>query len=115
MLLRDVKQRLAEPGVLEAVLAYYRQGTDTGTEAGKASRALAQQAIPVPTLALCGEDDACIAAEVFRGAMCEADFPAGVEVQCIENTGHFLHLEQPARVNEQLLSWLLSKHQRLNS
>lgn len=103
-----VKKRFQQPGVLEATLCYYRQGTDTKTDVGKASRALSQQAVTVPTLGLCGTEDACISADVFVSSMQASDFPGGLSVQCVPNAGHFLHLEQPKVVNDHLLKWLAS-------
>lgn len=105
-LTRAVRQRFAEPGVLAAVLAYYRQGIDSKTAEGKLARQLSLQPVPVPTLALHGDRDGCINPEVFRQSMVPADFPAGLQVKTLKNCGHFLHLEQPELTNRLLLDWL---------
>jgi pimeloyl-ACP methyl ester carboxylesterase len=105
-LTRAVRERFAQPGVLAAVLAYYRQGTDGKTVRGKLARQLSQQPVPVPTLALHGEKDGCIDPGIFRHSMVPADFPAGLEVKTLENCGHFLHREQAEVTNRLLLDWL---------
>ncbi len=101
-----VRERFAETGVIEAALAYYRQGADTRTPAGKASRALAASSIQVPTLALHGDRDGCIAPKVFRRSMRTEDFPAGFRVETLANCGHFPQLEQPWDFNRRVLDWL---------
>ena len=104
--LASAKRQFALPGVVEAALAWYRQGVDSRTDAGKASRALAAASVPVPTLAAGGLDDACVGARVFRRSFNAASFPAGLRLEQLEDAGHFVHLEQPARFNALLLDWL---------
>lgn len=108
-LTRAVRDRFAVPGVPAAVLAYYRQGTDSRSAAGKLARQLSQQPVPVPTLVLHGDRDGCIDPAVFRQSLLPADFPGGFEISTLENCGHFLHREQPGQINRLLLDWL-AKH-----
>lgn len=105
-LTRSVRDRFAEPGVMGAVLAYYRQGTDGTTVQGKLARQLSRQPVPVPTLALHGERDGCIDPAIFRQSLVPADFPGGLEMKMLEDCGHFLHREQPELTNRLLLDWL---------
>ena len=101
-----VKLQLSAPGVIEAALAHYRQGADSSTPLGKASRALAKLPVPVPTLALHGCQDGCVAATVFRRATRTEDFPAGVTLRTLPNCGHFPQREQPQQFNGSVLDWL---------
>jgi pimeloyl-ACP methyl ester carboxylesterase len=104
--LAAMRARFAQPGVAEAALAYYRQGIDATSPAGVATQALYATPIAVPTLGLCGEDDGCVAADVFAGAMRTEDFPTELAVKRIVGAGHFLHRERPAAVNGPLIDWL---------
>jgi pimeloyl-ACP methyl ester carboxylesterase len=105
-LTRSVRDRFAQPGVMAAVLAYYRQGTDGKTVQGRLARQLSRQPVPVPTLALHGERDGCIDPAVFRQSLLPEDFPGGLEIITLKDCGHFLQREQPERTNRLLLDWL---------
>jgi pimeloyl-ACP methyl ester carboxylesterase len=92
-----VKESLREPDHLNAAIAYY-----PATQLGGENAAVALP--PQPTLYLHGARDGCIRADLVRDA---ADFLApGSRLVTVPNTGHFLHLEQPAEVNAQILAWL---------
>jgi pimeloyl-ACP methyl ester carboxylesterase len=104
--LRDMKQRFAQPGVPTATLAWYRQAFDAVSPAGQAGAALYAKPVAVPTLGLCGSEDGCISAEVFRAAMMPVDFPAGLACHTIQGAGHFVHREAPELVNQLILGWL---------
>jgi pimeloyl-ACP methyl ester carboxylesterase len=92
-----VKESLREPDHLNAAIAYYR-ATELGGEASAAAPA------PQPTLFLHGVRDGCIGADLVQNA---TDFLApGSRMIAIPDAGHFLHLERPAEVNAQILSWL---------
>ena len=62
--------------------------------------------VPVPTLALSGERDGCIASDVFERLTVAGDFPQGVRFHRVSSAGHFLHQEKPEVVNPLLLDWL---------
>lgn len=95
-----VAEAFRAPGVVEAALAYYR----TAIRASLGGREEAFP-VPVPTLALTGARDRCIAADVFRAALREDDFPAGLRVEVVEGAGHFVHRERPDVVNPMMLAW----------
>ena len=99
-----VIETLSQPGVRSAALGYYRAALSL-----KALLVTAEEAhypVPVPTLALSGERDGCIATDVFERLMVDEDFPAGLTFHRVLGAGHFLHQEQPQVVNALLLDWL---------
>ena len=106
--LDDVIQTLSQPGVRSAALGYYRAALSI--KALLVSAEEAHYAVPVPTLALTGERDRCIDSRVFELLMKPQDFPRGLTVERVSNAGHFLHQEQPQRVNELILEWLEHRH-----
>ena len=95
---------LSQPGVLSATLGYYRAALSL--QALTMSAEDAHYPVPVPTLALTGERDGCIDSEVFERLMKPQDFPRGLAVERVFKAGHFLHQEQPQRVNALILRWL---------
>ena len=101
-----VRERFQDLAIVTAALSYYRQGADTRSDTGRASRALAQSPITVPTLGIHGETDGCIDPRLFRRAMSARDFPAGVSVETMTACGHFPHLEQPDAFRSRVLDWL---------
>ncbi len=102
--IRSIKQMLARPGVLSATLAYYRAMFDPmrADPALLTLREAMDRPIRVPTLALCGAQDLRAELMLNQAAYFEAEY----EFRLIEGAGHFLHREQPLRVNEQLIGWL---------
>jgi pimeloyl-ACP methyl ester carboxylesterase len=96
--LADVKRCLRDPANLAAAIGYYRStrvGDPAAPDPGLA---------PQPTLYLHGACDGCISAGLARGA--ERYLAPGSRMIVVEDAGHFLHLEQPATVNEHILAWL---------
>ena len=102
--LDSVIQALSQPGVRSAALGYYRAALSI--KALLVSAEEAHYPVPVPTLALSGERDGCIASEVFEQLMVAQDFPKGLTFSRIAEAGHFLHQEQPEQVNREILDWL---------
>jgi pimeloyl-ACP methyl ester carboxylesterase len=110
--LAQVKQSLRQPANLAAALGYYRAaggGGPVGQAAGAADRfAAEQQAVrrqaPQPTLYLHGARDGCIDVDLARG--CERFLAPSSRMIVIDDAGHFLQLEDPARVNDHILSWV---------
>tara|TARA_B100000674_G_scaffold128593_1_gene99061 strand:+ start:120 stop:1025 length:906 start_codon:yes stop_codon:yes gene_type:complete len=102
--LHSVIQTLSQPGVRSAALGYYRAALSI--KALLVSAKEAHYPVPVPTLALSGERDGCIASEVFEQLMVAQDFPKGLTFSRIAEAGHFLHQEQPEQVNREILDWL---------
>ena len=102
--LDDVIQTLSQPGVRSAALGYYRAALSI--KALLMSAEDAHYEVPVPTLALSGERDGCIASDVFEQLMVAQDFPEGLTFSRIAEAGHFLHQEQPEQVNRKIVDWL---------
>jgi len=102
--LNDVIQTLSQPGVRSAALGYYR--TALSIKALLVSAEEAHYEVPVPTLALSGARDGCIASDVFEQLMVAEDFPKGLTFSRISEAGHFLHQEQPEQVNRKIVDWL---------
>ena len=102
--LDDVIRTLSQPGVRSAALGYYRAALSI--KALLVSAKEAHYLVPVPTLALSGERDGCIASDVFEQLMVARDFPKGLTFSRIAEAGHFLHQEQPGQVNRKIVDWL---------
>ena len=107
--LQSVKDAFSRPGVIEAALAYYRQNLNRFTKPNKRVRQRFASGIHVPTLGIVGEIDGCIDCKLFCESMRDEDFPAGVSVHVIPDTGHFPQQEAPAEVNAQLLDFFASR------
>ncbi|WP_408591797.1 alpha/beta fold hydrolase [Novosphingobium sp.] len=104
--LAEVRAAIARPGVVHAILEWYRQAFDFTSHESLATQALLAGPFRAPTLGLVGEDDGCIAADVFEAAMQPRDFPGGLAVHRVAGAGHFLHREQHGRVIPLMLDWL---------
>jgi pimeloyl-ACP methyl ester carboxylesterase len=59
-----------------------------------------------PMLYIHGEDCGCIGIEVAKAA--QATAPAHVRFEYVSNAGHFVHVEQPDRVNRLIVDFLAS-------
>ncbi len=57
-----------------------------------------------PTLYLHGSSDGCIRANLVADAV--STLAPGSLMMVIQDTGHFLHLEKPDQVNQQILAWI---------
>ncbi|MEY4365545.1 MAG: hypothetical protein RLZZ305_889 [Actinomycetota bacterium] len=101
----NVKRCLRDPSNMQAALGYYRATLGQGkrSPAYDAIQAAGGGELPQPTLYLHGRNDGCIGVEVAESAraMC-----AWARVEIVEGAGHFLQLEQPARVNELVTSFV---------
>lgn len=94
------------PGVKKAMLSYYRQNVPPSIMLGlKKGGMLALESVPVRTLAITGEIDGCIDTRLYDLVMLDKDFPEGLEVERIKNSGHFTHQENPDEVNALILNW----------
>lgn len=99
-----IKRMLAEPGALEAALAYYRAALKPAFQdpALAELRARLDRPTPVPTLVACGSRD--MRREMLPG---QREFFTGpYEWTTVEGAGHFLHREKPEEVNRLVLDWL---------
>ncbi len=107
--LRNVKQCLRGEGNLAAAIGYYRAeepglrrfGADGAYAAEEAALA---KAGPQPTLYLHGNRDGCIDLALVEDA--ERHLATGSRMRVVEGAGHFLHVEKPAAVNDQILAWV---------
>jgi len=119
--LARVKQSLRQPANLAAAIGYYRAAggyyralgvpdppggsSDRATRYAAEQQATGRQA-PQPTLYLHGADDGCIRVELARGT--ERLLAPSSRMVVIEHAGHFLQLERPGEVNDQILAWVTS-------
>lgn len=107
--LETLKDVFRQPGGLQATLGYYRAMLSPPDEPDPAyaeARSAVGLPVPVPTLYLQGDDDACIGADIFTEADLEPLFAAEFEFELIEGAGHFLHLELPEDVNRRVVDFL---------
>ncbi len=91
---------------LPAPLGYYRALFSLRPEAVARQRAglKATRSITVPTLYLHGEQDGCMLYAIGEGQA--RHFTRGFASECLDDVGHFLHLEAPERVAEKILAFL---------
>jgi len=102
-----LKATLGAPGTLEAALSYYRHTFDLTRQADELAAAQADVnggRISAPALFLAGYEDGCVEPDFDEQSLDLCDGPAAVEV--VHHCGHFLHLEQPERVNARILALL---------
>lgn len=106
--MKALKQTFASPGTVEAALGYYRALFDPSRHdpALDQVQAAGFQPVGVPALYLHGADDGVISIDLAGAEEVKAFFPAGLDMQVIPNSGHFLHLEQPEQVNSHILKFL---------
>jgi pimeloyl-ACP methyl ester carboxylesterase len=101
------KDCLCERPNLSAAIEYYRAALGAPAESCAAfdgeQRALAETP-PQPTLYLHGAQDGCIGVDLVRDA--EAQLSPGSRFSVIEDAGHFLQLEKPELVNEEVVAWV---------
>jgi pimeloyl-ACP methyl ester carboxylesterase len=98
---QDVKQvftALGSPARRRAALRYYRDNLQRGARKTLTTKAQA------PVLYLHGDDDGCIAAEII--ARFPSELPEGSRYRRLAGVGHFLQLEDPARVNSLIAEWI---------
>lgn len=99
----SVRRSLSQPGVLDAVTAYYRQVIPwTRLEEARWPVDFLQ----VPTLILGGVQDGCMLRELFDLEARLLAATANVRVQLVHGVGHFLHREDPASVGDLICEWL---------
>ena len=97
---------VAQQRDVDAAVAYYRalRPRLRHLDAWRRSRSLAFQPLRVPALVLAGERDGCIGAELFAHAATTDDAP--LDCRILPSVGHFMHLEDPARVHALILERL---------
>jgi pimeloyl-ACP methyl ester carboxylesterase len=91
-------EALRAPGRRRAALRYYRNNLQRGI---KDTFTLAPGA---PLLYLHGDQDGCMQVaipETFGDAL-----PAGTQFERVDGVGHFMQLEDPARINARIMEWV---------
>ena len=102
----DLVSTFEQPGVLQAMLSYYRQNIPISQLFGlKKAPDTQEKTILVPNLVITGADDGCIDTRMFDHAIVEQDFPKGVRLERIPDAGHFTHQEKPGIVNKLMIDW----------
>ena len=102
-----LKATFRQPGVASAALGYYRAMFNPALQdpaLAVLQNRMMIEPIEVPAMMLHGADDGCMGAELVAGM--EAYFPRGLRTEVVAGTGHFLHQEDPVRVNALLLDCL---------
>ena len=104
--LPGVKAALRDPANLAAALGYYRAMLGMAEpDEQSAADGTAYLPSPIPTLYLHGADDGCMGADLVATAAASLPAP-GSRVEVLDGVGHFLHLEDPARVDGLILDFL---------
>jgi pimeloyl-ACP methyl ester carboxylesterase len=101
-----VKESIGDPERLLAAIGYYRAMWDPSLQVPELAgeQAASLQATPKPTLYLHGRDDGCM---LLSSIGTPLDFLAeGSEMEIVDGTGHFLHVERPDVVNARILGFL---------
>jgi pimeloyl-ACP methyl ester carboxylesterase len=101
--LTPLRAAIASPGAMRAMLSYYR-GFVPAVVRRKALSSWVTLP-PQPHLHLHGRDDGCIGVEWAERAVGRLPHPDS-RVHVVEDAGHFLHLERPDEVADQVLAHL---------
>ncbi|MFZ5755985.1 MAG: alpha/beta fold hydrolase [Pseudomonadota bacterium] len=101
-----VKETFRQPGVPRAALGYYRCLFDVFAAPNRRAQMLIRQLVRVPVLVLHGHNDGCMDSRLPAAAVDPKQFPAGIRLVTVDDAGHFLHQEQPAKVNTLLLDFV---------
>jgi len=106
--MRELKETLAAPGTLDAAIAYYRfmLGARASDPALHEVQGKFVAPIPVPTLYFHGDADGVMDIGLVDAERLRDHFPAGLEIEIVPGAGHFLHLEEPAAVNNRIVDFL---------
>jgi len=97
--LAHMRESLADAENLHAAIGYYRATLGDGPRDSRfaAAQEATQQIPSQPTLYLHGRNDGCVGVDLVANA--DSLYPEHVVTHVIDDAGHFLHLEQPAKVN----------------
>jgi pimeloyl-ACP methyl ester carboxylesterase len=108
--LRSVKDCLRSAGNLAAAIGYYRAEEPGSSRARTEHESAPGEAAPIagvapqPTLYLHGDRDGCVDVALVGDA--ERHLAVGSRMHIVTGAGHFLHVEKPTTVNDQILSWV---------
>jgi pimeloyl-ACP methyl ester carboxylesterase len=101
-----VKESIGDPERIVAAISYYRALYDSALQVPELADEQAASLLPTPkpTLYLHGRDDNCM---LLSSVGSPLDFMAeGSEMQVVDGTGHFLHVERPDVVNRRIVDFL---------
>ncbi len=101
-----VKESIGDPEHIVAAISYYRALYDPSLQVPEFAEEQAASLLPTPkpTLYLHGRDDNCMLLSSIGSPL---DFLApGSEMEIVDGTGHFLHVERPDVVNARILEFL---------
>jgi pimeloyl-ACP methyl ester carboxylesterase len=101
-----VKESIGDPERIVAAISYYRALYDPSLQVPELADEQAASMLPTPkpTLYLHGRDDACMLLSSIGSPL---DFLAeGSELEIVDGTGHFLHVERPDVVNARIIEFL---------
>jgi pimeloyl-ACP methyl ester carboxylesterase len=109
--LRHVKQCLRDDGNLAAAIGYYRAEEPGLNDFGVPGVYAAEEAAlastgPQPTLYLHGSHDGCVDLALVADA--GEYLAAGSRMRVIDGAGHFMHVEKPSAVNDEIVRWVTS-------
>lgn len=96
----EVKRTLTPEGAVEAALAYYPGLLHLGARAPETAEKMRGK-VTVPTLAVFGAEDP----PREMSAEEHVHFSADYRLEIVEGAGHFVHREQPGRLNALVLDW----------
>ncbi|WP_247005674.1 alpha/beta fold hydrolase [Halorientalis litorea] len=100
--LERIKETFRTGETVEAALMYYRDFFDMFLSRPRDQLEIG--GIDVPTLLLAGAHDGCISADLFETA--PECYDARVELEVLNNAGHFHHAERPDAVADRILSFV---------
>jgi pimeloyl-ACP methyl ester carboxylesterase len=101
-----VKESIGDPERIVAAISYYRALYDPSLQVPELADEQAASLLPTPkpTLYLHGRDDNCM---LLSSVGSPLDFMAeGSEMEIVDGTGHFLHVERPDVVNRRIVGFL---------
>ena len=107
--LAHVKDALRNAENLQAALGYYRATLGDGKrdpELATLQQRMGGEYPTQPLLYLHGENDGCVGREVAEVARTMS--PANVRYEFVADAGHFMQLEQPQKVNELIVDFLVN-------
>lgn len=107
--LAHVKDALRNAENLQAALGYYRATLGDGKrdpELATLQQRMGGEYPTQPLLYLHGENDGCVGREVAEVARTMS--PTNLRYEFVAKAGHFLQLEQPQRVNQLIVDFLLN-------
>ena len=101
-----VKESIGDPEHIVAAISYYRAMFDPARQVPEFAEEQAAGLLPTPkpTLYLHGRDDGCMLLSSIGSPL---DFMAeGSDMEIVDGTGHFLHVERPDVVNARILEFI---------